>query len=322
MLSIGVLAAVVTLGPAPQVEGPITQGKLTVYVVRAPQSDARSYITLDEGLESGAVEVRERGSGEVNALEVENRSDQYLFLHVGDIVRGGKQDRTIATDVLIPPRSAPVAVDAFCVEHGRWAADASSGYAFTANDALASGVALKRSIQASRNQREVWNEVAVAETAVVEYAQTDSSQLSSSGTYSAIVENETLRAKREDHVETILPQVLAHEDAVGVVVAIDGEIIGADVYHSHELFRKLARKVLDAYAQEAILSGGAPAAAPPTPPSMEAVARFLDDGANVSTETFSATMERRSSHNADADIFEYRFHEDAKALHASYVKKK
>ena len=58
MLSIGVLAAVVTLGPALQVEGPITQGKLTVYVVRAPQSDARSYITLDEGLESGATGKR------------------------------------------------------------------------------------------------------------------------------------------------------------------------------------------------------------------------------------------------------------------------
>jgi hypothetical protein len=319
MHSISALVALGILTPVPQVEEPITQGKLTVYVVRASQTDPRSYITLDEGLKSGDVEVRERGSGDVNSLEVENGSDKYLFLHVGDIIRGGKQDRTIATDVLIPPRSAPIAVDAFCVEHGRWAADARTGYAFAANDALASGPALKRGIQRAQSQQEVWDAVSVAETAVAVYAASPANHLSLSGTYSAIVENEPLRAEREEYVEAVLPRVLAHEDAVGVVVAINGEIVGADIYRSHELFGKVARKLLDAYAQEAILSGHAPDAAPPT---MGAVSRFLDDGANVTTESLSTTMERRSSDNADADIFEYRFREDAKPLHSSYVKKR
>ena len=319
MHSISALVAIGILTPVPQVEKPITQGKLTVYVVRDSRTDPRSYITLDEGLESGAVEVRERGSGEVNSLEVENSSGKYLFLHVGDIIRGGKQDRTIATDVLIPPRSAPIAVDAFCVEHGRWAADARAGYAFSANDAMASGAMLKRSIQRAQSQQEVWDAVSVAETVVAEYADTPASRLSSSGTYSAIVEHETLRAEREDYVEAVLPRVLAHEDAVGVVVAINGEIVGADLYRSHELFGKLARKVLDAYAQEAILSGDTPSAAPPT---IGAVSRFLEEGASVTTESLSAMMERRSSENAVADIFEYRFGKDAKSLHSSYVKKK
>ncbi len=319
MHSISALAAFWILAPVLQVEEPITQGKLTVYVVRASQTDSRSYITLDEGLKSGAVELRERGSGDVNSLEVENGSDKYLFLHVGDIIRGGKQDRTIATDVLIPPRSAPIAVDAFCVEHGRWTAHTRAGYAFSANDALASGAALKRSIQRAQSQQEVWDAVSVAEEVVAVYAAAPSNRLSSSGTYSAIVENEPLRKEREEYVEAVLPRVLAHEDAVGVVVAINGEIVGADVYRSHELFGKLARKVLDAYAQEAILSADAPAAAPPT---IGAVTRFLEDGSNVTTEFFSTTMERRSSENAVADIFEYRFHEDSKPLHSSYVKKK
>ena len=61
MHSISALVALGILTPIPQVEKPIIQGKLTVYVVRASQTDARQYITLDEGLESGAVEVRERG---------------------------------------------------------------------------------------------------------------------------------------------------------------------------------------------------------------------------------------------------------------------
>ena len=165
MHSISVLAAFLIMAP-PKVEGPYSHGKLAVYVVRGPQADTRSYITLDEGLKSGAVKVRERGSGEVNTLEVENGSDEFLFLHVGDVIRGGKQDRTIATDVVLPPRSTPVTIDAFCVEHGRWAADVASGMAFSLSDAMVSGAALKRTIQAEQSQRGVWNAVAETEAQV------------------------------------------------------------------------------------------------------------------------------------------------------------
>ena len=87
MYSIFAVAAFVIMAPS-KVEGPYTHGKLAVYVVRGPQADSRSYITLDEGLKSGAVKVRERGTGEVNTLEVQNGSEEFLFLHVGDIIRG------------------------------------------------------------------------------------------------------------------------------------------------------------------------------------------------------------------------------------------
>ncbi len=274
MHSISVLAAFLIMAP-PKVEGPYTHGKLAVYVVHGPQADTRSYITLDEGLKSGAVKVRERGSGEVNTLEVENGSDEFLFLHVGDVIRGGKQDRTIATDVVLPPRSTPVTIDAFCVEHGRWAADGASGMAFSLSDAMVSGAALKRTIQAEQSQRGVWNAVAETEAQVATYVAAPSPSLSASGTYSAIVDNETLKAKRADYVEILLPQVVAHDDAIGVVVAIDGELVGADVYGSHELFQKLVRKVLDSYAQESILAGESPSG---EAPELDDVKRFLAEG--------------------------------------------
>ena len=108
-----------------------------------------------------------------------------------------------------------------------------------------------------------------------------SPSLSASGTYSAIVDNETLKAKRADYVETLLPQVVAHDDAIGVVVAIDGELVGADVYGSHELFQKLVRKVLDSYAQESILAGESPSG---EPPELDDVKRFLAEGDSVRTE--------------------------------------
>jgi hypothetical protein len=312
-----VLAALMLVAGS-DIEGPYTQGKLAVYVVCGPQTDSRSYITLDEGLKSGTIKVRERESGEVNTVVVENRSDKFLFLHVGDIIRGGKQDRTIASDVVLKPHSPPVAIDAFCVEHGRWLAH-DGALAFEANDAMVSGAALKRSIQADRSQEEVWKGVAETEALAAARVGAPSSRLSATGTYSAIVDEETLRAKRKDYLQNLLPQVAAHKDAIGVVVAIDGKLVGGDVYGSHDLFKKLLRKVLDSYVQESILAGeSATAKIPPN----DDVKRFLDKGGAAITESISDTMERRASENAEAEIFEYRIRQDGKALHRSYVKKK
>lgn len=317
MHSILALGAFLLLS-SPKVDGPYTQGKLAVYVLRGPETDGRSYITLDEGLKSGVVKVRERGSGEVDTLEVENRSDKFLFLHVGDVIRGGKQDRTLATDAVVPPRSTPVAIDAFCVEHGRWRADAVTALGFSVNDAMLSGTALKRAVQADRNQQEVWSRVAETEARAAEYVAAPSPSLSNSGTYSAVVENETLRVDREKLLGELLPQVTAHEDALGVVVAIGGEVVGADVYASHALFRKLARKVLDSYVQESILSERASTGTP----TKDEVERFLEKGGSAHTEPISNAMERRQSENSAAQVFEYRVPGDEKVLHASYVRKK
>ncbi|GMR22205.1 MAG: hypothetical protein BMS9Abin37_0538 [Acidobacteriota bacterium] len=65
---------------------------------------------------------------------------------------------------------------------------------------------------------------------------------------------------------------------------------------------------------EAMVSGAAPA--------LDDVKRFLAEGDSVRTELISKTMERRSSENVDAAIFEYRVRGDKGPLHSSYVKKK
>src|SRR5262245_39292646 len=84
-------------------DGPYTHANLAVFIVRGATSDTRTYITLDEGLAARTVAVREqtragRDRAEVNTLEIDNQSDTWLFLQAGDIVKGGKQDRTIMTD--------------------------------------------------------------------------------------------------------------------------------------------------------------------------------------------------------------------------------
>ena len=94
-------------------------------------------LTLDEGLRSGEVEVTEAGSvrglvrsrgaaspayrgDQVNTLVLVNHSSRPLLLLAGEIVTGGKQDRIVASDRIVPSDSDPVDLSVFCVEHGRW----------------------------------------------------------------------------------------------------------------------------------------------------------------------------------------------------------
>ena len=77
-------------------------------------------MTLQEALAKGSVKVDETGS--VNELTVENLGNDEVFVQAGDIVKGGRQDRVLSVDLLLPPHSGQVSIAAFCVEHGRWSA--------------------------------------------------------------------------------------------------------------------------------------------------------------------------------------------------------
>jgi hypothetical protein len=336
-----------TPGPEPQapgprpltIAGPYTHDNLSVYVIRGNADDTREYLTLDEGLTAGTVAVREKGArqgqdrAEVNSLEIENRSDKWLFLQAGDIVKGGKQDRTIMTDLTLPPRSEPTPIDAFCVERGRWTARDGGG-AFGKNTGIASGVALKRAIQGEKSQQRVWEEVAKADAKATDAVRTldvayapppGEATLSSSGTYNAIVENPALAGNRSAFVKALLPHVQKDKSAIGVAVAINGEIVSADVYASPALFQKLSRKLLDSYATEAVVAR--PRAAASAAPGKEAVVAFLSDSARGSSkqEKVGSSMQQRTVEGNKTVVYEYAHQEQqnapAKLVHQNYLRK-
>src|SRR5262249_38239386 len=51
---------------------------------------------------------------------VENLGDEAVFIQAGDIVKGGKQDRSLTVSLLLPPHSERIPIASFCVEPGRW----------------------------------------------------------------------------------------------------------------------------------------------------------------------------------------------------------
>src|SRR5439155_19434269 len=85
----------------------------------------------------------------------ENRGKRHVLLLAGEIVVGGKQNRVVAEDVLLPPVSGPRQIAVYCVEQGRWASTAKD---FVAPGSLAAPK-LRSELLARQAQRQVWNEV-------------------------------------------------------------------------------------------------------------------------------------------------------------------
>src|SRR5256886_8786847 len=123
--------------PNYKVLNPISHGNLTIFpVVTSITHNTSGFITLDEGIRTGEVVVTEAGrtgglirgpqhripvSGpRVNSLVLVNNSKRPLILLAGEIVTGGKQDRVIGKDRLVPAESDPIDMSVFCVEPGRW----------------------------------------------------------------------------------------------------------------------------------------------------------------------------------------------------------
>ena len=144
-------AGEVTPPPGYKVLEPIRHGNLTVFpVVAAKSYPTGEFLTLDEGLRSGDVVVTEAGNvqglirrhptpavrsegAQVNRLVLVNNSKRPLLLLAGEIVTGGKQDRVIGKDRIVPAESDPVDLSVFCVEPGRWVATSSN---FGASEAM------------------------------------------------------------------------------------------------------------------------------------------------------------------------------------------
>ncbi|HJZ76710.1 MAG TPA: DUF6569 family protein [Vicinamibacterales bacterium] len=333
-------APLAALAPGVTLEGPFTHANLSVYVVRGSTRDAREYITLDEGLGAHTVAVREKtragqDRAEVNSLEIENRSDKWLFLQAGDIVKGGKQDRTIMTDLTLPPRSGPQPIEAFCVEHGRWTPSA-SGLAFNDNPGIVAGTRLKMAIQSEKSQPRVWQEVANAERRAVAAAgvagappfAAETVALSPTGTYNAIAEDKTLSASRQAYVTALLPRIRKHPDAIGMVIAINGTVTSADVYASPVLFQRLSGKLLDSYALEGVLARDA--SQPIAAPTRQQAVAFLSkpSAARAASETVGTSMQRSTRETDDVVLYEYgQISQAAGAkssvavVHQSYLKK-
>jgi hypothetical protein len=279
---------------------PIRHGNLTVFPVVASKSYPTSeFLTLDEGLRSGEVVVTEAGSvqglvrrhptpamrhdgAEVNRLVLVNNSKRPLLLLAGEIVTGGKQDRVIGKDRIVPAESDPVDLSVFCVEPGRWIATSQHFNTSAATYGVANGSAVHGAMPApppttmmaqpsvrakamgDKDQNEVWAEVRKqTNSEVVEVqasAPTVATEMATTTSYAKVMENDEVKKKVDAVAKPIeanyrnLIGQLRDRHAVGVVVAVNGRIIWADIFASTDLLEKYWPKLVRSYASEAVVT--------------------------------------------------------------------
>ena len=285
---------------------PATQDNLTIFpIVTDSTADTHSFLTLDEGLRSGRVVVTEEGASvglvrprtprpmqerpypaigsrgaEVNRLVLMNNSDRPLILLAGEIVTGGKQDRVVGKDRIVPAKSDPIDLGVFCVEPHRWV-ETSAHFGGLGFSMAQPSVRLKA--MADKNQQAVWDEVAKSRASVAATLPAPAARsLQDTSSYAVTMENravqhqlESLAAPIERSYDKLMGE-LRSQKAVGAVVAVNGEIVWADVFASASLLEKYWPKLIRSYAAEAVATRG-PWAKPAPMPSVRDAQAFLDD---------------------------------------------
>lgn len=212
------------------------RGALTVvwlHTTAAPP--ALDVATLDEAQASGALVVTERDRARAPDLVVDNRGKRRVLLLAGEILVGGKQNRVLAEDVLLPARSGPLSVEVYCVEAGRW----SGSSARLESRGLFAPSGLRRQILDHVDQQRVWS-------AIDGYA-AHASAPSPTQSYEAVVEQPDVKAHARD-VEEDLGRVPA--GAVGAAAFVGARLAGLDVLQHPTLFVRLWPKLLRAHAVE------------------------------------------------------------------------
>lgn len=242
--------------PAPPnytLSGPYTHQNLTIFLIHgADAAKGKAPLTLQEALDQKKVVVHE--TGDVNTLHVENVSDgDEIFIQTGDIVKGGKQDRILAYDLILPAKSGKVPLNSFCCEQGRWRQrGAELASRFDSSTAQVAGKDLKIAVNASRDQSEVWKEVAQQQKRISDNIGKDVRNAASQSSYQLAVEDKDLKKMTDEYTKAFAKTLDDKTDAIGFALVINGKIDSADVYGSADLFRKLWPKLCKTNAVDAI----------------------------------------------------------------------
>jgi hypothetical protein len=115
-----------------------------------------------------------------------------------------------------------------------------------------------------KDQNQVWAEVRKQQQSmaveVAGAASTASGEIQSTSSYARVMENKDVKQKVDEiaapiehNYESLIKQ-LRDRKAVGVVVAVNGHIIWADVFASTELLEKYWPKLVRSYASEAVVT--------------------------------------------------------------------
>jgi hypothetical protein len=304
---VGVLAMGAKPEPAQEpplkISGPYSYENLSVFLLHGEeQIKGKHFVPLATAMAQKKVIVHE--TGDVNELMIENVSDEEVFIQAGEIVKGGRQDRTISNDMILPKRSGKIPVSSFCVKSGRWSQrSGEAAHQFSASSKYLSTKGLKVAARKSKDQGEVWREVAATQEKLTENVKSDVRSSASGSSLQLTLENGKVAQKTADYVKALRPIIDGKDDVIGFAFAIGGKMNSAELYGNHALFAALWPKILEASAVEAIAEKGKSASKTAT---VEDVERFLKstDRAKENEQAVTRRVKLKTKESGDNVVFE------------------
>jgi hypothetical protein len=270
------------------VTGPIKSGNMAIYVIHGKDKIQGEVLTLQEALAAKQVIVRETGN--VNELTIQNLSGKVVFVQAGEIVKGGQQDRTIQFDMLLQPKSGIMPLPSFCVEHGRWSGRGNeSSSLFQSSRHMVAGKSMKAAlngavaampppmqaqVRGGYLQDAVWGSVDAAQRKLSKKTAGAVASEASPSSMELTLEHKRVQEATARHIAELSKVADSDKDSIGYAVAINGKIVGADMYASHQLFKKLWPKLLNSSAVEAVAERDEKSVQIAEPSAVKA---FLDD---------------------------------------------
>lgn len=268
-----------------------------------PLKTERSYVdilTLKKGFELGLAKVKECDTSQVNTLIVKNRAVTPLLLIDSEEVVGGDQNRIVNATILIDAKSE-MKIPVSCTEQGRWAYKSEfkqSNYIANYRTRMAKEYASRRGqsyqnvIWSSINELEAENEFASPTSAMEE-------------SYENLKVNHAKIIKEFD----IIPE------QNGVLIIVDGEIKGFELFLNPEIYKEFHEKILKSYLIDSKIEN-------------KTFAINVDAARAVINNAFDSTFERKQNNGVE-EAFEFENDEGLGTLytykdqiiHLSYFKK-
>jgi hypothetical protein len=247
---------------------PISYGSATFIpvVANAPASkeQQQDYASLLEAKQNGWVEIVEMpGDEQVEFLTVRNNGPKPLLLLGGELLLGGKQDRVVAHDTIVPAGKEQK-VSVYCVEPGRWQG---SSEKFEAKSQFVPHRV--RDAATYKGQQEVWDGVGGFNAAA-------SPAAASEGTVNAGMSDERVQSEIQKGLSQVVDDLKKQQNVVGVLVALNGKIETLELFGNSKLFDSAREPLLTSFLSEAAVSKNKS----PNSVSMEEATQFLSDVLN------------------------------------------
>jgi hypothetical protein len=214
----------------------VTRSGVSVVWLAGRPASALPVATLDEARQRGDLRIVEREQAAVPTLIVDNRGKSHVLLLAGEILLGGKQNRVLVEDVLLPPLSGPRDIGVYCVEQGRWAGRSAE---FESKGSFAAP-GLRSRVMEKADQGRVWAEVD-------RYARAAQAP-SPSRDYQAVHEQPEVKAHLEGVARDLDEPPAA---ALGAAIFTGRALAGLDLFGDPSLFRRQWPKLLRAQALDA-----------------------------------------------------------------------